>query len=156
MEETQRGIAILARGKLIQEPSFFDVSGGQQYAWAYMVGELNAEFFDATDGEDLVGTNRSSIIWESEAGIAFRNWAQSKLKSISQDWAARRAEKREKVIREDSEFKPWLSSLSGPEKKVADKIIQERKACIVVVNKWDLMDEAIRKARLEEIDRSTE
>jgi len=123
MEETQRGIAILARGKLIQEPSFFDVSGGQQYAWAYMVGELNAEFFDATDGEDLVGTNRSSIIWESEAGIAFRNWAQSKLKSISQDWATRRAEKREKVIREDSEFKPWLSSLSGPEKRVADKII---------------------------------
>jgi len=123
MEETQRGIAILARGKLVQEPSFFDVSGGQQYAWAYMVGELNAEFFDTTDGEDLVGTNRSSIIWESEPGIAFRKWAQSTLRRISTDWATRRAERREKVIREDPEFKPWLSSLSGPEKKVADKII---------------------------------
>ncbi|HLP76058.1 MAG TPA: ribosome biogenesis GTPase Der, partial [Candidatus Paceibacterota bacterium] len=39
------------------------------------------------------------------------------------------------------------------DKKVADKIVEERKACIVVVNKWDLMDEAVRKAREEEIDR---
>ena len=43
--------------------------------------------------------------------------------------------------------------ITEQDKKVADKIIQERKACIVVVNKWDLMDEAIRKARLEEIAR---
>ena len=43
--------------------------------------------------------------------------------------------------------------ITEQDKKVADKIIQERKACIVVVNKWDLMDEAIRKARLEEINR---
>ena len=36
---------------------------------------------------------------------------------------------------------------------MADKIVEERKACIVVVNKWDLMDEAVRKARIEEIER---
>src|SRR5213078_3074592 len=39
------------------------------------------------------------------------------------------------------------------DKKVADKIVEERKACIVVVNKWDLIDEAVRKARIEEIER---
>jgi GTP-binding protein len=39
------------------------------------------------------------------------------------------------------------------DKKVADKIVEERKACIVVVNKWDLVDEPVRKAREEEIDR---
>ena len=139
MDETQRGIAIFARGKLIQEPSFFDVSGGQQYAWAYMVGELHAEFFDETTGEDLVGTNRSSIIWESEAGIAFRKWAQEKLREISRDWAKRRAEKREKVIREDIVFKPWLNSLTGPEKKLADRIIT------VVTSNEQLSDERRRE-----------
>jgi GTP-binding protein len=45
------------------------------------------------------------------------------------------------------------SGITEQDKKVADKIVEERKACIVVVNKWDLMDEAIRKARLEEIAR---
>jgi GTP-binding protein len=43
--------------------------------------------------------------------------------------------------------------ITEQDKKVADKIVDERRACIVVVNKWDLMDEAVRKAREEEIER---
>ena len=39
------------------------------------------------------------------------------------------------------------------DKKVADKIVEERKACVVVVNKWDLVDKAVRETREEEIDR---
>jgi GTP-binding protein len=45
------------------------------------------------------------------------------------------------------------SGITEQDKKVADKIVESRKACIVVVNKWDLMDEAVRKARIEEIER---
>jgi GTP-binding protein len=45
------------------------------------------------------------------------------------------------------------SGITEQDKKVADKIVEARKACIVVVNKWDLMNEAVRKAREEEIDR---
>jgi len=43
--------------------------------------------------------------------------------------------------------------ITEQDKKVADHIVEQRKACIVVVNKWDLMEEAVRKARLEEIER---
>jgi GTP-binding protein len=39
------------------------------------------------------------------------------------------------------------------DKKISDKIVQGRKACIVVVNKWDLMAEAVLHAREEEIER---
>jgi GTP-binding protein len=45
------------------------------------------------------------------------------------------------------------AGITEQDKKVADKIVQEHKACIVVVNKWDLMDETVRKAREEEIQR---
>jgi GTP-binding protein len=45
------------------------------------------------------------------------------------------------------------SGITEQDKKIADKIVEERKACIVVVNKWDLMDAAVRKARAEEITR---
>jgi GTP-binding protein len=45
------------------------------------------------------------------------------------------------------------SGITEQDKKVADKIVSERKACIVVVNKWDLVDEAVRAAREEEIAR---
>jgi GTPase len=43
--------------------------------------------------------------------------------------------------------------ITEQDKKIADKIVEERRACIVVVNKWDLIDQAVRKAREEEIDR---
>ena len=43
--------------------------------------------------------------------------------------------------------------ITEQDKKVADKIVEERKACIVVVNKWDLMEQTVRKARREEIER---
>ncbi len=39
------------------------------------------------------------------------------------------------------------------DKKIADRIVQARKACIVVVNKWDLFSDAVLKAREEEISR---
>ena len=43
------------------------------------------------------------------------------------------------------------AGITEQDKKVADRIVEERKACIVVVNKWDLFDEKIREARKEEI-----
>ncbi|MEO8428008.1 MAG: ribosome biogenesis GTPase Der [Verrucomicrobiota bacterium] len=39
------------------------------------------------------------------------------------------------------------------DKKIADKIVEKRRACIVVINKWDLVEDEVRKAREEEIAR---
>jgi GTP-binding protein len=43
------------------------------------------------------------------------------------------------------------SGITEQDKKVADKIVEERRACILVVNKWDLVEEAVRTAREAEI-----
>jgi GTP-binding protein len=45
------------------------------------------------------------------------------------------------------------SGILEQDKKIADSIVENRKACIVVVNKWDLFDEPVRKMREEEIER---
>jgi GTP-binding protein len=45
------------------------------------------------------------------------------------------------------------AGITEQDKKVADKIVEARRACIVVVNKWDLVEEDVRKAREEEIER---
>ena len=39
------------------------------------------------------------------------------------------------------------------DKKIADTIVENRRACIVVVNKWDLVEKHVREAREEEIER---
>ncbi|MBU6409815.1 MAG: ribosome biogenesis GTPase Der [Verrucomicrobia bacterium] len=43
------------------------------------------------------------------------------------------------------------AGVTEQEKKIADRIVENRKACIVVVNKWDLFEENVRHAREEEI-----
>ncbi len=45
------------------------------------------------------------------------------------------------------------AGITEQDKKIADKIVSDRKACIVVINKWDLMNEAVRTARQDEIAR---
>jgi GTP-binding protein len=45
------------------------------------------------------------------------------------------------------------SGILEQDKKIADRIVENRKACIVVINKWDIFDESVRKAREEEIQR---
>ncbi|MGB7767663.1 MAG: ribosome biogenesis GTPase Der [Verrucomicrobiia bacterium] len=45
------------------------------------------------------------------------------------------------------------TGITEQDKKIADVIVENRKACIIVVNKWDLFDETVRRARAEEITR---
>ncbi|HMJ89127.1 MAG TPA: ribosome biogenesis GTPase Der [Candidatus Acidoferrum sp.] len=45
------------------------------------------------------------------------------------------------------------SGVLEQDKKIAAKITEARKACIIVINKWDIVEDAVRKARVEEIER---
>jgi len=45
------------------------------------------------------------------------------------------------------------AGITEQDKKVADKIVASAKACIVVVNKWDLVEQSVRQAREKEIRR---
>jgi GTPase len=45
------------------------------------------------------------------------------------------------------------SGILEQDKKIAAKITEARKACIIVINKWDLMEESVQKAREVEIER---
>ena len=54
----QRGIVIMARGKLVQEPFMFDAVVGQQFALSYLIGEIHADFVD--DVDDTISTAQFS------------------------------------------------------------------------------------------------
>jgi len=46
--------------------------------------------------------------------------------------------------------------ITEQDKKIADVIVEQRRACIVVINKWDLFDAEVRVAREEEIAKREE
>ena len=48
------------------------------------------------------------------------------------------------------------SGITEQDKKIGGKIVEERKGCIVVVNKWDLVADSVRAAREEELKRRKE
>jgi len=43
--------------------------------------------------------------------------------------------------------------ITEQDKKIADVIVEQRRACIVVVNKWDLFSAEVQKAREDEMER---
>jgi len=120
-EEYNRGITVFARGRLIQEPSFFGATSGKEFAYSHLFGQLTADFLD--DEHDNTSTNRASINFESEEGLAFRDWAHEKVTEISQKWAEGRIAKRTNLISENEQVKTWLKGLTKTERKSAKSIL---------------------------------
>ena len=87
-----RGIALMARGKLVQEPFVFEAVVGQQYALSYIIGELHVEFVDAA--EDTIGTNRNALVWDTDANAALKEWGRTEVNKIAREWARSEAKRR--------------------------------------------------------------
>ncbi len=89
LDGIDRGISIMARGKLVQEPFLFNAVVGQQYALSYIVGELHAEFVD--EAEDTVGTNRNVLVWDTDANMDLMAWGKQQVNRIAREWAEKRS-----------------------------------------------------------------
>ena len=115
-----RGVAVFARGKLAQEPTFFGATSGKEFAYPYLFGELHAEFLDGEN--DIISTNRSAVNIESEEGQALFQWGKELMTKISVNWAEKRIEGRTKIITEKPEFIEWFKELVPSERKIARNI----------------------------------
>jgi hypothetical protein len=73
---TERGVDIFARGKAVELNTMFNLdSTHAQFARAYVIGEIHAEFLDVD--EDCISTARDSVNWETEAGQRLEDWGFS-------------------------------------------------------------------------------
>ena len=126
------GILIYTRGKISQEETFFDISGGVtgQHGLRYMVGMVKAEWLDAgADSPDHIATPRDSIAWESPEGTAFKEWGQTLLRRCLSEWAKFRASLREKQIREVSpQVQARIEQLAPSYRDVALQFVEKFKS----------------------------
>lgn len=65
-EAEQKGVAIFSRGKICQDPSYFDIQQTNSYGYAHLYGELEIDFLDETDDKDYISTNRKEIEWDKD------------------------------------------------------------------------------------------
>ena len=85
-DEDMAGIRIFARGKLVARTIDFGLPTGfhgENTARSRLVGELNAEWIDLDDREDLTRTSRDDILWNTEWGYAFQEWGQELVKDVA-------------------------------------------------------------------------
>ena len=115
------GLAIMARGRLVQRNTTFGINQGGRREYSYITGEIAADFLD--DDDDLISTGRQAVAWESGKGEALQEWGRKRLMEVSMQLCEDRRRRNERPIREDPEIAKWLEGLVPAEKKAADRII---------------------------------
>jgi hypothetical protein len=122
-----RGIVLMARGKLVQEPFVFNAVVGQQYALSYLIGELHTEFVDET--EDTIGTTRNSLVWDTEANIALKEWGQKEVNKIARAWGKKRRKDKENQLQESELYRKFRERAEeiGNKRalKLADQLVRQ-------------------------------
>lgn len=84
--EEMMGVRIYAREKIVGVTRDFNQPAGFTGEFAmrsYLVGEVEAEWLDLDDGEDLVRTDRQDILWDSDYGQLLRKWGAELIKEIA-------------------------------------------------------------------------
>lgn len=96
--EEMAGVRIYARGKIVATTRDFEQPAGYTGEFAtrsYLVGQISADWLDEDEGDDLIRTDRQSILWESTRGAALRAWGAELTKEIGR----RSREPRRAIVR---------------------------------------------------------
>jgi len=133
--QTDRGVDVFARGKAVELETMFGLKTTHiQFARAYVVGEVHADFLD--EGEDNVTTGRNAVHWESAAGQKLEEWGQKALGFVFDEWLKlQKKEKEEKLVKTD-DFDKWLETRTKREQAIAKKLVQ------AIVNDQDIEPES--------------
>jgi len=127
LDGVDRGISIMARGKLVQEPFLFHAVVGQQYALSYLVGELHAEFVDGL--EDTLGTNRSALVWDTDANTKLMEWDKYEVNKVARQWAKKRSEDNQRHLEDNELYQQFKLRASDTGNKraidLADKLVRQ-------------------------------
>jgi len=115
--EDVRGVSVLARGKLVQTPWFFGLSGGVygQHGLQYMTGEVLADGLD--EDIDLIATDRASVLWEDPKAKALADWGQRKVKELVAKWADKRAESRMRRVQRTTWYQDRIQRFPTRERR---------------------------------------
>ena len=127
LDGIDRGIVLMARGKLVQEPFVFEAVVGQQYALSYLIGELHVEFVDAD--EDTIGTNRNVLVWDTDSNNALKEWGQREVNKIAREWASKRSRDNQIMLEQNfiyQEFKRKATDTGNRRAlKLADQLVRQ-------------------------------
>ncbi len=142
-EPAMRGISVMSRGKMVQEPWFFEVTGGMygQHGMQYMTGEIEADFLD--EKTDYVTTNRGGVLWSQGRPAKLLEWGQHRVAEVLRRWAEERGRVRIEKIKRDAPFMDRIKKFPSRDRKEIQSVIHKMASI-----------ETIEDRRLNELARS--
>jgi hypothetical protein len=121
-DENLNKIVIMARGKLAQEDILTEFAEGGIYS-KYLIGEINADFLDSTELEDIVTSNRQEIRKIDPRYEALKNWVYDELKAIQDTWSDLRSKQATKEALRIEPVKKWFKQLNRDQAKYAETLL---------------------------------
>ena len=126
-DHIERGIVLMARGKLVQDPFHFDAVIGQQFALSYLIGELHVDFVD--EEKDTIATTRNSLVWDTEDNMLLKEWGKKEINRIASLWAQRRKKDNKRKLLEHPLYLKFQKQAEAIDKKLefgrADQLVQQ-------------------------------
>jgi hypothetical protein len=119
------GVRIYARGKIVATTRDFEQPAGFTGEFtmrSYLVGEIEANWLD--EREDLIRTDRQSILWDSDLGSALRAWGAQLIKEVAKQSAKPRREKKRDDFLEKSKLKERATDRYNNDQSVVDKAME--------------------------------
>lgn len=121
IDDASNTIVIFAHGKLVQEDILKDLGEGGIYS-KYLIGEIDADFMDLDQDDDIVTSNRQSVKEDDIRYIKLKEFIWNALKQIQSRWTELRNKIGVERALENRVIKEWYGRLQGDHKKYAEKL----------------------------------
>lgn len=121
IDEENNSVVVFAHGKLIQEDVLKDLKEAGVYS-KYIVGEIDADFMDTDDEEDIVTSARQSVKEDDIRYEKLKQWVKGILKQIQNKWTDLRIEVSLERALKHRVLKDWYNEQRGDNKEYARKL----------------------------------
>ncbi len=133
IDEETNGIVIFARGKLAHENLLDDMMQGGVWT-KYVIGEIDANFMDESNSEDIITSARQSLNENDDRYIDLKQFLeQGVIKRIATNWLKwRREAGAERTLSERKNVKRWFDRLGPDQQKNAKQLFGKIEALEVM------------------------
>ena len=122
IEEGANTVPVLAWGKLLQEDILAESEAGGLYT-KYLTGELEADFVDLNNKDDIVTSDRQRLKEDDPRVVLLLEWFRSTvLRQIENSWRDWRRDSALDRAQEIPAVKEWFDTLTGDEKRFAKQL----------------------------------
>ena len=121
LNDETKGIVVFAKGKLIHE-NFLPEMDDARIFTEYLVGEIDADFMDLDELDDIITSNRQSVKKDDPRYDILKDHLKENLNIIGNNWTELRNQISLKSATKEESIREWYDALKTGQKKYAKKM----------------------------------